>query len=220
LSNLFYVQEILSLIDRNSELRLDKIRSFTDSIHYVLPKLLLIATALDEELVGNTPGKASVQVKSGSVLEEIPLGAAEGTIKVQMVDPEQAEGRVKELFKAIKQRHDHPGVASYYRALGNWPDFLEAAWKHIEPHVDSGAYQEHKQVLIKQAKIAIEGLTPMEATTATRQSAFEESRDDIQSVLAVFRYRLIPDLLLDVTLIKAMLNGRDAARSSRFSATN
>jgi hypothetical protein len=40
---------------------------------------------------------------------------------------------------------------------------------------------------------------------------------DIRAILAVFRLRLIPDLLLDVTLVKALLDGGEAAQSSRFS---
>lgn len=175
--------------------------------------------ALDEELLGNTFGGASAQAKPGTLSEELSLGVAEGTINVQMVDPKQAEGKVKELFEAVKQRHDHSGVASYYRALGNWPDFFETAWKHLDPHVDSGAYQERKQVLVEQAKIATEGFAPADPATAAWQNAVDEHKDDIQSVLAVFRYRLIPDLLLDVTLVKAMLDGRDAARTSRFSVS-
>jgi len=41
----------------------------------------------------------------------------------------------------------------------------------------------------------------------------------VRAILAVFRYRLIPDLLLDVTLIQAMFDGPHAAAHSRFTVT-
>jgi hypothetical protein len=36
----------------------------------------------------------------------------------------------------------------------------------------------------------------------------------------VFRFRVISDTFLDVSLIKALLDGPDAARSSRFSSSD
>jgi hypothetical protein len=41
--------------------------------------------------------------------------------------------------------------------------------------------------------------------------------EEIRAICALFRFRLIPDLLIDVSLIKAMLDGPEAARVSRFS---
>jgi hypothetical protein len=45
----------------------------------------------------------------------------------------------------------------------------------------------------------------------------EEQIKELRAVLAVFRFRLNPDMLLDVSLVKALLDGPEAARSSRFS---
>lgn len=44
--------------------------------------------------------------------------------------------------------------------------------------------------------------------------------EEIHTILALFRFKLIPDLLLDVALIEAMLDGPEAARRSRFSAAD
>jgi hypothetical protein len=132
-----------------------------------------------------------------------------------MVNPEQADSGVQALFEDIKERHGHPGVASYYRALANWPGFLEAAWKRVRTLVGSPAYEERKRILVNEAANAIDGLVPRNFSSVLDKMA-DEQLEEIRAILAVFRYRLIPDLLLDVSLIKAMLDGPRAARISRF----
>lgn len=41
---------------------------------------------------------------------------------------------------------------------------------------------------------------------------------EIRALLAAFRFKFIPEMLLDVALVKAILDGPEAARDSRFSA--
>jgi hypothetical protein len=198
---------------------LEQIRPFSDSIHYVLPKLLLIATAWDEDVMDVKPEERHRSGTTGGVPgAEIPLGVAEGTRKVPMVDLEQAPGGLRALFEEIKEKHDHPEVATYYRALGNWPAFLRAAWDRIEPHVGSEAYEERKRVLINLAQAAVHALPPvMMDRPIPERGVAPEKMEEINAILAVFRFKLIPDLLLDVALIEAMLDGPEAARRSRFS---
>jgi hypothetical protein len=190
---------------------LDCIRAFNDTIHYVLPKLLLIATALDElsfrpapesPRTGPTPPDSS----------QIPLGVAEGTTKVKMVEPEKANERLRGIFESIKARHDHPLVSSYYRGLGNWPDFLDPAWTRVQPLVGSEAYEARKGALIAAARAAIRELP----ITGPATGPGEAQRAEIRDLLAAFRLKFIPEMLLDVTLIKALVDGPAQARISRF----
>ena len=197
------------------------IRPFTDTIHYVLPKLLLVATAFDEELLGPDPSEdgpppAEWYGTIGS-LGWIPIGPGDGMISLPMVSPHEASDQIKAIFEAIKQRHDHPTVAAYYRALGNWPQFLQAAWNQIEPLVGSTPYDRPRRDMIEQALVTVRGLRLPGTGTAGAFGVNDAQIDEIRAILAVFRLRLIPDLLLDVTLIKALLDGPEAARSSRFS---
>jgi hypothetical protein len=192
---------------------MDEIRPFSDSIHYVLPKLLLVATTWDEDLNKSAPADAG-RIRGGNDSPEIPLGIAEGTRKIPMVDPESATGRVKELFEDIKMRHDHPGVASYYRSLGHWPEFLGMVWERIRPYVGSREYEERKRTLIDTATRAVRDLTRGRSVAAGYHL---EKADELRSILAVFRLKLIPDLLLDVAMIEAMLDGPEAARQPKFS---
>jgi hypothetical protein len=180
---------------------LEKIRAFNDTIHYVLPKLLLITTAWDEREFGGGEGDRS----------EIPLGVAEGTDKAPMVDSENASERVRRLLEREKTTHGHPLVSSYYRILGNWPDFLEAAWNRIEPVVGSAGYRERIDLLVQLASRAVRRL-PLAGEI---QSA--ERTEEISDLLRAFRREFIPSMMIDVALIKAMVDGEAATRRSRLS---
>ena len=127
------------------------------------------------------------------------------------------------MFDRIKERHAHPGVATYYRSLGHWPAFLQAVWGRIEPLVGTPAYEARRQVLIERAS----ALAPAASAMPPEQERGPLGVDhrplpagvagDLRAALAVFRFRVIPDLLIDVTLVRAMLDGPDAASRFRFS---
>lgn len=190
---------------------LDRIRMFTDTIHYALPKLLLVATALDEGL----GGASGVSVDEGP--EQVEPGAAEGTGVVPMVSSDEADARLQALFRQIKDRHGHPDVASYYRGLANWPDFLEAAWRELDSVLDSGPVEERKLDLLRHAE-GVVGLMPLPSRAeAVGLGLREDDIRDLRAVLAMFRFRVIPDTFVEVALIKAFLDGPDVALKSRFS---
>lgn len=194
---------------------INKLRSFNDTIHYVLPKLLILTTAFEESTFGlDAASGSSNQIKNAS--EEIPLGAAKGTTKVKMIDPDKASDRVQDLFESIKESHGHPLVSSYFRGLGNWPDFLEETWNRLQPIVGTSVYEERKHKLIARAELASQQLSfPKLKTTMLN----EEQSSEVHAIIAAFRLKFIPEMLLDVALIKAMLDGSEAASSSPFSAT-
>jgi hypothetical protein len=186
-----------------------ELRSFNDTIHYVLPKLLLIVTALARE-----PADQDMEAPSPKQiidLSEIPCSIAEGTGKVKMIEPEKASEHVRTLFESIKKTHAHPLVSSYYRGLANWPGFLEAAWGTIGPRVGSVEYEERKRTLIDDARLHVRDWP--EISVQGEPSALTE----IQTILVAFQTRFIPEMLLDVTLIKSLVDGSHNAISSRFS---
>lgn len=190
---------------------LESIRAFTDTIHYVLPKLLLVASAFDEGL-GGAPGKEQVATEPA-----VAPGVAEGTMSPPMVAPAEASGDLKEIFEEIRTLHGHPGVASYYRGIGNWPGFLAAVWERLRPLVGSASYEGRKRELSDHARETVLGLPLPSREEAVERGLREEEVSEIRAVLAVFRFRVIPDTFLEVALAKAMLDGSEAARSSRFS---
>ncbi|WP_375262339.1 halocarboxylic acid dehydrogenase DehI family protein [Palleronia sp.] len=181
---------------------LDRVRRFTESIHYVLPKLLLAVTLLDPAIRGTDGERAR-----GS--ETFPKGVAAGTEKIEMVDPEAADEPLRSLFADIRERHRHPALATYFRSLGQWPELLKAIWTRLAPHVGGRGHEARKAALIDRAGELAAGLR-------TEDERPPNLPEPAAAVLAVFRLRVIPDLLVDVAIVRAMLDGPEAARTNRF----
>ena len=188
-----------------------QIRAFTDTIHYVLPKLLLVSSAFDEGLGGET-GAADGPEEAG-----VRPGVAEGTTSVAPVGPDEADEETEEVFEEIRGRHGHPDVASYYRGIARWPEFLKSAWERVSPLIGTPAYEERKRDLLEAARVSALELPLPGRGEVIEKGLGEEQVEEIRAILAVFRFRLNPDTLLDTSLVKALLDGPEAARSSRFS---
>jgi hypothetical protein len=191
-----------------------RIRAFTDTIHYLLPKLLLVATAFHE---GFTMNLQTTDADAAACVQEIPPGVAQGTVTIPMVNPAETEGTLRWTFEDIKEQHGHPGVATYYRSLGHWPVFLLGLWERVKLLVASPKYEQRREILLGQALRALEDCCPSWKNFSINGSLSSRELEEIRAICAVFRYRLIPDVLLDVSLIRAMLDGPEVARSSRFS---
>lgn len=191
---------------------LGRIRGFTDTIHYVLPKLLLVVSALDEGLAGEQGTADGLPPETA-----VRPGVAEGTTVVPMVATGEVGGKLREVLEEIKGRHGHPDVASYYRGIANWPPFLEAAWERVGPLVGAPSYARRKRELLAAARDAALGLPLPTAEEARRRGVNEQRAGEIRAILALFRFRIIPDTFLEVPLVKAFVDGPAAARSSRFS---
>lgn len=189
-----------------------RFRSFNDTIHEVLPKLLLIATALHKLEMAIRPD-AAPEGAASRPSEPPQQYAVEGITNVDMVDPENAPAAVTVLFQKIKERHGHPLVSSYYRGLANWPDFLDLAWREVGPRVRSAPYEGCRQRLIEQASVLSDsvfgqGPEPWKGKASEVQ--------EIRMILAAFRLKFIPEMLIDVTLVKALLDGAESATGARF----
>lgn len=188
----------------------EQVRGFTDTIHYVLPKLLLVATALDEGLYSD---QSYLRERAE---QAVTPGVAADTTSLQMVSG-SASDRVQRVFDEIRRRHYHPGVASYYRGIAWWPEFLEAAWAQVEPVVATEPYEERKRALLDRARTFSRDLSLLGRDRARAAGCDDRRIEEIRSILAVFRFRVIPDTFVEVALIKALLDGQQAARSSPFS---
>ncbi|HEV2129783.1 MAG TPA: hypothetical protein VGR27_01690, partial [Longimicrobiaceae bacterium] len=125
---------------------------------------------------------------------------------------EDASERVRRLLEREKSAHGHPLVSSYYRILANWPDFLEATWTRIEPVVGSDGYRERVEALVQ---LAAEVVRSLPLVGEIRDA---ERTEQVSNLLHAFRRGFIPSMMVDVVLIKAIVDGVKAARQSRFSA--
>jgi hypothetical protein len=198
-------QEPVIRLDDIAEL--DHLLAFNATIHYVLPKLLLTATLLHEASFGEVAGAKD----RGGGEAAIPLGVADGTAKAKMLDAATADERVKTVFEQVKEVHGHSIVSSYFRGLANWPEFLERTWRELQGYVGSEAYTERRGQLTNSARHEVRrwGLPVV--------AIHDGNREEIKSILAAFRLKFIPEMLLDSVLITSLVSGREAAASSRFS---
>lgn len=183
-----------------------RVRAFTDSIHYVLPKLLLTAHLYAALAQGRGGG--------GHAREELPAGPAPGTVALDLVDPDEAPAEARRVLQTIKRRHGHPAVASFYRALSSWPALLDEVWSRVEPHVETRAFAAERRALVDAAARAVD------RDLVARATPLEAVSSETASLLALFGARVVPDLMIDVALVKAAFDGRDAARASRLSTVD
>lgn len=82
----------------------------------------------------------------------------------------------------------------------------------VAPRVGSPAYISCTHELVDRARLHVRGWDPVPAEVEPAALA------DIGAILAAFRMRFIPEMLVDATLIKSLLDGSQAARTSRFGA--
>lgn len=164
---------------------LDRAGAFTESIDYVLPKLMLIAMALD--------GVPAAEEWDGG--GEIPAGVAQGAEKVPMVPPKEEVQNLSRVFDDIRGHHGHPQVATYYRALGQWPDLLNRIWTDLRDHIGSEAYLDARSDLIEKAQ----------ALARTLPQGDLDTPHDLALAMPFFYHRLIPELMLDTATIRCVL---------------
>ncbi|MGN9842598.1 aldehyde dehydrogenase family protein [Nonomuraea sp. H19] len=178
-----------SLADAGADIRL-----YTSTFHRLLPELLLLASCWYR---GLTVGAETTPALPDPGPRGIPPEAL--NITPDGSTPGEELARVYEEIRAL---HDHPRVLSYYRAIGNRPGLLPEVWKRLEPIARSAEYAvAYDQVLAKAAAAAARLPVPVVGTPHA---------DDVRAILALFRTRLIPSLLLDTAVVLALL-GEDAA---------
>lgn len=189
---------------------LAEIQAYARTIHHVVPKLLLAATAFDLDAAGEDAADAA----TGSGTEFMDLDAsAPGLIdratSLPMVDPAGAEGRLAKLFEDIRTTHGHPGVATYYRALAQWPELLDELWQAVRPLIGSEHFARRREMLIDAAAEEVRALRRAARASGLVTSdppALDASlRAELRAILAVFRLRIIPDLVIVVPLTRRLL---------------
>lgn len=187
----------------------DEARAYIATIHYVLPKLLLVTSSWSAALAGRVSHGSEPRRLEGS----LPRGVAEGTRNVPMVDPRDG-GPTGATLREIASRHGHPAPATFYRGLANWPQLLAAAWSRVGPLVGTPG---HRSVRDRAVAEAARRADELDLPARVRCPAPREGWHD---VLQVFRLRLVPDLLFTTGIIRGLVSGPQAGRASPFSAVS
>ncbi|HLZ69052.1 MAG TPA: hypothetical protein VKV26_03995 [Dehalococcoidia bacterium] len=184
----------------------DRISNFNMAAHYVLPKPLLAATLLARRGNGAQPG-AGAAVEP---LQPLPRGVADGMPRVEPIDPDEAFGEIPGLFAEIRAAHGYAPIADYYRTIARAGDFLRLAWNPLRPIVGDPEYAKQCGHVIDRA-VASAG----DVGAAIGQAPPAPER--IREALAFYATRLLPQMLVEVTIIKGLTDGPDGAAENRFS---
>lgn len=102
-----------------------EIRSVLETFFYVIPKTLVAVTALREAWEGRPIGGGA---RAGQE-RKIPRGAPAAMPAISLLPLEPDDPRLRRIFDAAARAVGQPTVPSLYRALGRWPDYLEAVWE-------------------------------------------------------------------------------------------
>jgi len=189
---------------------IDEIRGQVDVFHYLDAKLLMAATLLGEALEGGVGG-----VSRGARSEQrVPRGVPQDMDPIELV-PEEPNGTLGKVFRAIRSHAGLGLVPDDFRALGRWTKYLELAWSDARKRDDEQAARAALKDLSAQAEEAARQIPVRVAISepALRAAGADPAR--VRAVVQRFR-RALPGLVLDLALFKVQLDGAEAARESPF----
>ena len=189
----------------------ERIGNYNHAAHYSLGKALLAAACV----LRLTTGAGGPNGAAPAGEPEIPVGLAAGAVPVPPVAPAAIRGRTAELLDAIPAGHGHPVVDDYFLAIANAPDYLGAVWNAIKPVVRDEYYDVRGRELVQAAAAAAERL-PLPADGGATLLAGAGGADARRAVLEFFATRFLPDLVIDLALIKGLHDGPEAALENRY----
>ena len=107
---------------------------------------------------------------------------------VELIQPENAEGKVKEIFDDISKTRGGDKVNNIWKALANDPDLLDATWNRIKKVMAPGALDSVTKELIYIAVSVVNGCeycVHSHTEVARKKGMTEEMRSELLSVIAM-----------------------------------
>lgn len=181
-----------------------RIRLLTDAYVRVQPQLLLVVAGWSQLLAGSG-NSASIAQPAPSPNTEWQRRSAPGIgdpeANVPLIDLPPRDPGFEQLFDEMIVARDHPGVASYYRSLAQWPNVLQALWLLLRPCIDSAHYGEQTRSLITTAERGAANLGFARAGVTFA----ETDHHRIAQVLNAWRDVQVPQLMLDTAILRRAL---------------
>lgn len=106
--------------------------------HYVNPKLLLITSAIRLALQGDS--RSGGEECPPAAHDRIKIGIPPAMLPMEMEDEMPEDEQLKAVFADIKETLSLKSINSDYRTLALWPDYLDAVWRRLKPHVGTTQY--------------------------------------------------------------------------------
>lgn len=198
---------------------LQAIRAWLRTQQYVLPKLMLFAAAWDAALSGISLGGARQSLGERTAL---PAGIPPEMVAVPLMEPGTAPDRVRDTFRRIRETHGYPVIHDLFRGLANWPDYFDRAWADLRAVALLDEYTTRGDELWWMARAAGEAMPselPVGREWLATLGVTDAEMMEIRALLDLFARRVLPDVLIDVTMARVVLEGHAAAAESPFSAT-
>lgn len=191
--------------------QIDEIRGQVDIFHYVDAKLLMAVATLAQAIGDGVGG----QGKGGARAEQrVPRGVPSDMDHIELV-PEESNGSLGRIFRAIRSHLGLGLVPDDFRALGRWPKYLELAWGDARNRDEEPLAATAIQDLRNQAEEMARQL-PLRVQVS-HESLREAGADPAKVIAVLDRFRrALPGLVLDLALFKVQLDGAEAARESPF----
>ena len=107
---------------------------------------------------------------------------------VKLIEPENATGKVKEIFDDITKTRGGDKVNNIWKALANDPDLLDATWNRIKKVMAPGALDSVTKELIYIAVSVVNGCeycVHSHTAVARKKCMTEEMRSELLSVIAM-----------------------------------
>ncbi len=76
---------------------------------------------------------------------------------IEMIEEEEATGKVKEIYDEIKRSLDIDFVPNMYKVMGHKPEFLEAQWRKTQAVMKVGKLDSLTKEIIAVAVSAVSG---------------------------------------------------------------
>lgn len=180
---------------------LNKIKRIVSVFHYVNPKLLLIASAWVESM-SNRP-----IIGESNVSGMIQPGVMEGMPQIHLVHIPDAPYHTQQLLLDIAKEHHSFDVASDFRALANYPQFLEISWLHLKTYIRGDEYSVLKSKLLDSSVELVHQSMPYPVAVKIESLATiytSAQLSGIMGLLSMFQ-NFLSGLILEVEFMRKMI---------------
>lgn len=188
--------------------KLDLVTNVVEALAYGNPKYCVLITAWAEAFQGRLCDGGDSRGES----DPLPYGIRDGLEPLQLVDPEIAPADIQALLARIRDDHWWHDVASDYRALAQWPEFLSTAYDSaLAPVVRTQEYDAVARSLLAKSRELAAGLPGRPGITADEVGADLSDRDiaSLTGILTLFQ-RFVMDITIDMVRLRDVLDSSAA----------
>jgi len=179
---------------------INRIRNIIFTFNYVNPKLLLIVSAWSESLA-NRQGRGANTIEG-----YIQPGVISSLPQIDLIHVQDAPPDIKDLLLDIAEKHHSFDVASDFRALAYYPEFLKGSWKFLREYIGTDEYNMISSKLKSQA-IQYAHQMPFPVTINRKQlETFYTNADiaGIYGIVSLFQ-SFLADLIIDGELLRRIV---------------